>query len=39
MGEIRNVCKILTGKKLRSKHLEDQGADGRIILMWLSYLG
>jgi hypothetical protein len=32
MGVMRNGYKILVGKSERRDYLEDQGADGRIIL-------
>jgi len=31
-GERRNVCRILVGRLKEGGHLEDPGANGRIIL-------
>jgi hypothetical protein len=35
MGEMRGVHGILVGKPEESDHLEDPGADGKIILRWI----
>jgi hypothetical protein len=35
MGEKRNMYRVLAGKPERKSHLEDLGAEGTIILIWL----
>jgi hypothetical protein len=34
-GENRGVYRVLVGKHEGKNHLEDPGADGRIILRWI----
>jgi len=35
MGERRDVYRVLVGKHEERYHLEDLGADGRIIIRWI----
>jgi len=35
MGEGRGVYRVLVGKLEGKSHWGDQGADGRIILIWI----
>jgi hypothetical protein len=35
MGEGRNVYRVLVGKPKGKRHLEDQGADGRMGSKWI----
>ena len=35
MGESRGVYRVLWGNPTERDHLEDPGADGRIILRWI----
>jgi hypothetical protein len=34
MGEGRNVYRVLVGKLKEKYHLEDRGADGRMVSKW-----
>jgi len=35
MGDSRGVYRVLWGNPRERDHLEDPGADGRIILKWI----
>ena len=35
MGERKNAYRVLVGRPEERDHLEDLGADGRMILIWI----
>jgi hypothetical protein len=35
IGNMRNVCKILVGKREGKSYLQDTGVDGSMMLKWI----